>query len=144
MIKFARFACGWLLVCVPFSTALAQYRPEPLNDKEIDELRDAAQEPAARMKLYIEFARDRLTSLEQVRADAKAADRAQQIHDKLQNFLQVYDELNDNIDTFVQRRADLRKPLKQLIEADTEFQAKLRALKTSADASPHTLIEIRH
>jgi len=48
----------------------------------------------------------------------------------------VYDELNDNIDTFVQRRADLRKPLKKLIEADTEFQAKLRALKTSADASP--------
>ena len=29
---------------------------------------------------------------------------------------------------------DLRKPLKAVIEADTEFQAKLRALKSSLDA----------
>jgi hypothetical protein len=43
--------------------------------------------------------------------------------------------LNDNIDTFVERKADLRKPLKAIIEADTEFQARLRALKSSADAN---------
>jgi len=71
-----------------------------------------------------------------MRADPKVTDRAQQTHDKLQNFLDVYDELNRNIDTFVERKADLRKPLKKLIEADTEFQAKVRALKTSADATP--------
>jgi uncharacterized coiled-coil DUF342 family protein len=136
MKKAAKFAGLVLLVCSLFSTAVAQYRQDPLNDKEIDELRDAAQVPETRIKLYIEFARDRLTSLEQMRADPKITDRAQQTHDKLQNFLQVYDELNDNIDTFVQRRADLRKPLKSLIEADTEFQAKLRALKTAANASP--------
>lgn len=136
MSKAAKFAGLMLLVCSLFPTAVAQYRADPLNDQEIDELRDAAQVPEARMKLYIEFARDRLTSLEQMRADPKVTDRAQQTHDKLQNFLQVYDELNDNIDTFVQRRADLRKPLKSLIEADTEFQAKLRALKTAANASP--------
>ena len=135
-MNLAKFAAFWLLLASLFSTAVGQYRQDPLNDKEVDELRDAAQVPEARMKLYIEFARDRLTSLEQMRADPKVSDRAQQTHDKLQNFLEVYDELNDNIDTFVQRRADLRKPLKKLIEADTEFQAKLRALKTSADASP--------
>jgi len=44
--------------------------------------------------------------------------------------------LNDNIDTFVDRKADLRKPLKNILEADTEFQAKLRALKESAAATP--------
>ena len=136
MRKTARVAAAGLLVCFLLPAVLAQYQDEPLNDKEIDELRDAAQVPEARMKLYIEFARDRLTSLEQMRADPKVSDRAQQTHDKLQNFLDVYDELNNNIDTFVHRRADLRKPLKKLIEADTEFQAKLRALKTSADASP--------
>lgn len=135
-MKITKFASFMVLLCSLFSTVLAQYRTDPLNDKEIDELRDAAQVPETRIKLYIEFARDRLTSLEQMRADAKVTDKAQQTHDKLQNFLQVYDELNDNIDTFVKRRADLRKPLKSLIEADTEFQAKLRALKTAANASP--------
>jgi hypothetical protein len=117
------------------STVWAQTRRDPLNPNEQDELRDAAQDPGERLKLYILFARTRLTALEQVRSDPKATDRAQQTRDRLQDFLDVYDELNDNIDTFVERKADLRKPLKAIIEADTEFQAKLRALKSSADAS---------
>jgi len=117
------------------STVWAQRRRDPLNPLEADQLRDAAQEPSERLKLYIQFARTRLTSLEQMRADPKVTDRAQQTRDRLQDFLDVYDELNDNIDTFVDRKADLRKPLKTVIEADTEFQAKLRALKSSADAN---------
>ena len=116
-------------------TAWAQTRRDPLNPNEQDQLRDAAQDPAERLKLYIQFARTRLTALEQVRADPKITDRAQQTRDRLQDFLDVYDEMNDNIDTFVERKADLRKPLKSVIEADTEFQAKLRALKNSADTS---------
>jgi hypothetical protein len=51
----------------------------------------------------------------------------------LDDFLLLYDELNDNIDTYVDRKDDIRKPLKVVIEADTEFQAKLRALKDAAD-----------
>src|ERR1700685_2278923 len=117
------------------SSVWAQSRRDPLNPEEQDQLRDAAQAPGERLKLYMLFARTRLTALEQVRADPKATDRAQQTRDRLQDFLDVYDELNDNIDTFVERKADLRKPLKAIIEADTEFQAKLRALKSSADAS---------
>jgi hypothetical protein len=117
------------------STVWAQRRHDPLNPLEQDQLRDAAQEPSERLKLYIQFARTRLTSLEQTRADPKVTDRGQRTRDRLQDFLDVYDELNDNIDTFVERKADLRKPLKTLIEADTEFQAKLRALKSSADAN---------
>jgi hypothetical protein len=129
--KLGRLALGMSLL----STAWAQRRSDPLNPTEQDQLRDAAQDPAERLKLYILFARTRLTALEQVRADPKVTDRAQQTRDRLQDFLDVYDELNDNIDTFVERKADLRKPLKAVIEADTEFQAKLRALKNSADTS---------
>jgi hypothetical protein len=130
------FACLGSVFFLMLSCAAGQSRREPLNPVEIDKLRDAAQEPEARIKLYVEFARERLNALGQVQTDPKATDRAQQIHDKLQNFLDVYDELNDNIDTFVDRRADLRKPLKMVIEADTEFQAKLRALRSSLQANP--------
>ena len=124
-----------IVACSLLSSLWAQRRRDPLNPVEQDQLRDAAQEPSERLKLYIEFSRTRLTSLEQMRADPKVTDRAQQTRDRLQDFLDVYDELNDNVDTFVQRKADLRKPLKTLIEADTEFQARLRALKSSADAN---------
>jgi hypothetical protein len=113
----------------------AQRHRDPLNPVEADQLRDAAQEPSERLKLYIQFTRTRLTALEQMRADPKIIDRGKQTHDRLQDFLDVYDELNDNLDTFVARKADLRKPLKTILEADNEFQSKLRALKSSADAN---------
>jgi len=129
-----KLAC-MMVACSLLSSVWAQRRRDPLNPIEQDQLRDAAQEPSERLKLYIEFSRTRLASLEQMRADPKVTDRAQQTRDRLQDFLDVYDELNDNVDTFVQRKADLRKPLKTLIEADTEFQATLRALKSSADAN---------
>ena len=117
-----------------FSPTLAQRQRDPLTDPEIDQLRDTALEPELRLKLYVGFARARLAALEQARSDPKTTDRGLATHDRLQDFLDVYDELNDNIDTYVERKSDLRKPLKAVIEGDTEFQAKLRALRDDATA----------
>jgi hypothetical protein len=113
----------------------AQRRRDPLNPEEIDQLRDAMLDPDERLKLYVQFSRDRMTKLEQMRSDPKVTERARQTHDRLEDFLAVYDELNDNIDMYVGRKDDIRKPLKIIIEADTEFQSKLRALKNSANTN---------
>jgi len=128
------------LACCVFSLLLSstlwsERRRDPLTPLEIDQLRDTAMEPDLRLKLYVKFARTRLASLEQARSDPKVTNRGQETHDRLQDFLDVYDELNDNIDTYIGRKADLRKVLKAIIEADTEFQAKIRALRDSADAA---------
>ncbi len=117
-------------------TVTAQRRRDPLTGTEIDQVRDTSWEPKLRLPLYVEFARTRLVKLEQVRSDPKVKDRAKQTHDLLDDFQLLYDELNDNIDTYVDRRDDIRKPLKTVIEADTEFQAKLRALKDAANVPP--------
>ncbi len=114
----------------------AQRRHDPLTPLEIDQLRDAARDADTRLKLYVTFARARLDALDKARAEAKPATRGEVTHGRLQDFLDVYDELDDNIDTFVDRKADLRKVLKVILDADNEFQAKLRALKQSATASP--------
>ncbi len=111
----------------------AQRHREPLTQPEIDQIRDASWEPKQRLTLYVQFARVRLVKLEQMRSDPKTKDRARQTHDLLDDFQLLYDELNDNIDTYVDRKDDIRKPLKIIIDADTEFQAKLRALKDAAD-----------
>jgi hypothetical protein len=113
--------------------ATAQRRHDPLNTEEINLLRDAMVEPDQRLKLYVKFARDRMNKLEQMRAVPKTTDRAHQTHDMLADFLSVYDELNDNVDMYVGRKDDIRKPLKLVIEADIEFQSKLRALKDAAN-----------
>ena len=123
------------LVAATWSLLSAQRRRDPLNPLEIDQLRDAMLDPEERLKLYVKFSRDRMTKLEQMRSDPKTTDRARQTHDMLEDFLGVYDELNDNIDMYVGRKDDIRKPLKVIIEADTEFQSKLRALKNSANTN---------
>jgi hypothetical protein len=102
---------------------------------EIDQLRDAMLDPDTRLKLYVKFSRDRMTTLEQMRSNPKTTERGRQTHDMLDDFLAIYDELNDNIEMYVGRKDDIRKPLKVIIEADTEFQSKLRALKTSANTN---------
>ena len=118
------------------SAVQAQRHREPLTQPEIDQIRDASWEPKQRLTLYVQFSRARLVKLEQMRSDPKTTDRARQTHDMLDDFLLLYDELNDNIDTYVDRKDDIRKPLKIIIEADTEFQAKLRALKDAAGVAP--------
>src|SRR5580693_427296 len=117
-------------------TAAAQRHRDPLTQSEIDQIRDVSWEPKQRLALYVSFARARLVTLEQMRADPKTKDRAQQTHDMLDSFLLLYDELNDNLDTYVDRRDDIRKPLKLVIDADTEFQAKLLALRDAANVPP--------
>jgi len=132
----------WLRYCVTLGLlatgigATAQRHADPLTQSEIDQIRDASWEPKQRLTLYVSFARARLVKLEQMRSDPKTKERAQQTHDMLDSFLLLYDELNDNVDTYVDRRDDIRKPLKTVIDADVEFEAKLRALKDAADVSP--------
>ena len=122
-----------ILVCW-LTTAEGQLRrQEPLAPAEIDQLRDAAMEPELRLKLYTQFARARLVSVEELR-NVKTTDRGQQTHDRLREFVDIYDELNENIENFIDRKEDMRKPLKAVIEADNEFQAKLLALKSAPDA----------
>ena len=78
----------------------ADPRRDPLTPPEVDQLRDTAQEPEQRLKLYVKFARARLETLDKARTDPQVTDRGQAIHDRLQDFLDLFDELNDNVDTF--------------------------------------------
>jgi hypothetical protein len=126
-------ACTCLgLVALIAVAASAQRHRDPFTQPEIDQIRDASWEPELRLSLYVKFARARLVALEQMRSDPKTKDRPRQTHDRLDDFLLIYDELNDNIDTYIDRKNDIRKPLKAIIEADTEFQAKLLALRDAA------------
>lgn len=127
------FSCLIVLLLVAASSGIAQRKRDPLTQSEIEQVRDTSWEPKLRLPLYVQFARTRLVKLEQVRSDPKVTDRAKQTHDLLDDFQRLYDELNDNVDTYVDRHDDIRKPLKTIIDADTEFQAKLRALKDAAD-----------
>ncbi|MGD0271694.1 MAG: hypothetical protein ABSB14_21675 [Candidatus Sulfotelmatobacter sp.] len=115
------------------AAAPAQHHRDPFTQSEVDEIRDTSWQPQLRLPLYVKFARARLTAMEQMRSDPKTKDRPRQTHDKLDEFLLIYDELNDNIETYIDRKDDIRKPLKAIIEADVDFKGRLRTLKEAAD-----------
>jgi chromosome segregation ATPase len=116
---------------------------DPLNSKEADQLRELSQEPDKRLKVMLQFARARLATIAQLRGDAKlAADRGSQIHNLLEDFTKLMDEVGDNIDDYAARHADLRKPLREVIEADSEFQLTLRTIKEQGPGAGSAANEI--
>jgi hypothetical protein len=119
-----------LLVAVSVS---AQRRHDPLNEKEIDDLRETAQDPPKRMKLLITYAKARMDMIEHMRTDPKlAGENSEGIRKLLEDVATLVDEIDDNLDMFNQRTEDLRKPLKSIIEMDSDFQLKLRTIKEAS------------
>lgn len=129
-----------LFVLLVLTVIASARRRDPLTEAETDQLREAAQEPFKRLKLYIQFTEARLTSIDELRADAKEANgRGRKIHDLLEDFTALIDEINANLDTYQARpltkdeRKDLHKGLKEVITADEKFDQKLNALKSAGD-----------
>ena len=108
---------------------------DPLTEQEVDQMRETADFPNKRLELMIGFARARTKSIQDLRtATSIPPDRAAKTHDLLQDFLALLDEIDDNIDMYGSHKADIRKGLKLLIEADSEWQLQLRQLKEQSPA----------
>jgi len=118
-----------LLVFTWAALATAQKR-DPLNEKEIDEMRESADQPDKRLEFMVKFARARMNAIQELEANAKTAkDRPMQIHDLLEDFTTLLDEIGDNVDMYGSHNADMRKGLTLLVEANSEWQLQLRRLK---------------
>ena len=120
-----------LLLCTLSLPVFAGSR-DPLTTKEVDQLRDAAQDGDKRITLLVRFTTARMLAIQQVLADPKLKDRPKQIHDLLDDFNYLNDELDDNLDMYTRHGDDFRKALKLAIEAYSDWQLKLRALKQNS------------
>jgi hypothetical protein len=128
-----RFATAFVVAALLALPCAAQRRQDPLNNKEIDQLREAAQDPAERIKLLLKFTRARMAVVEQLRANPKLAEADRdKLAQALEDFTDLVDELDNNLSSYDKLSKDLRKPLNEVIAADTEFQMKLKAMKDSS------------
>lgn len=133
-----------LLISLLLPTAHAQLGRDPLNPVEIDALREAKQDPPERLKLYVKYARARVETLGHLLSDPRfAGDRGPQVHDLLQDIGRIIEEMDDNVDMYSDGKYDIRKPLKDVVQADTEFQLKLREVKANASSNPAAGEELR-
>jgi len=140
-----KIATKIIFLLLLLTVAAAARRRDPLTEAETDQLREAAMDPYNRIKLMVKFTEARLVAIDQVRVDPKlAAERGKQIHDLLEDFTSLLDEINDNLDQYEGRPLNkesvkqYHKGLKELIEADARFDLKLRTLKSAAETDPVT------
>lgn len=133
MKRATRSLTAWILLFFLCAPLWAQRKHDPLNDKEVDELRETAQEPDKRMKLYVTFTKARMEMIQHMRTDPKLmGEKGEEMNSLLNDLAVLVDETDDNLDQFNGRSQDLRKPLKLIIEMDSDFQVKLNELKRTS------------
>ncbi len=128
-----------LVIALALGTAYAQ-KHDPLTEKEADQLREYAQEPNKRLHLMVGYAKARMEALQHLRSDQNMATTQQdQISSLLDDVAALVDEIDDNLSAYDSKGEDLRKSLREVIEMDSDFQLKLRAIKDTSEQGPKKL-----
>ena len=109
----------------------AQSKKDPLTEQQIEEVREAGDQPLVRIRLFIGYVDQRAKDIHSINADPIAQNKSVRIHNLLEEFTRLSDDLQDNMDNFDQQHADLRKALKEIIDKTTEWTTILNEPKPS-------------
>ena len=131
-ISLLALCLALLLSCtaVLYSRPLqAQTKHVQLSEADTEKLREYADQPPERIKLYIKFIDERIAGIKQVLAATRPVppDQTAQVHNLMDEFTGLVDELQDNLDGYADHHDDVRKALKQVTEACARWQEALKA-----------------
>src|SRR5580704_3659177 len=116
-----------LLVCT--ACGFAQER-DFLTADEVDQIREI-QEPNARLKLYVVFARQRLALLEQYLAKEKPG-RSALIHDALEDYTHIIEAIDTVSDDALVRKVPIDLGMKEVAATEAEMLTTLQKIQDSA------------
>lgn len=100
----------------------------PLNERQIDQIREAGVFPDQRIRLYTGFVAQKVDEIAALSKRGRSSARTSHIDETLLDLAALTDELSSNLDQYGERKADLRKSLKVLNEALPRWTAALRGL----------------
>jgi predicted nucleic acid-binding Zn-ribbon protein len=96
-------------------------------------MRESAQDPKKRVDLLIAFARERVLAINRLQSSTKAGlDDPGKVEELLSDLAVLIDELDDNLVMYSGHSEDLRRPLRHVLDAEAEFQQKLKTLSDNA------------
>jgi hypothetical protein len=114
-----------LILCVP-----AAAQRDFLTSAETDEVREA-QEPNARLQLYLHFARQRIDQVKSLIASNKPG-RSALIHDLLEDYTNILDAIDTVSDDALKHHKDIALGTKAIQKTEPELLKTLEALQESA------------
>ncbi len=120
----------WLAIVLLFTAAGYAQERDFLTADEVDQVREV-QEPNARLKLYIQFARQRLALLQQYMSKEKPG-RSALIHDTLEDYTHIIEAIDTVADDALVRKAQLDVGMKEVATAEAEMLATLQKIEDSA------------
>jgi len=122
-----------LLVCLLLAAPLAAQR-DFLTADEVEKVRDA-QEPNLRLKLYSQFAQERIDLIKHL-FDKDKAGRSALIHDTLDEYCKILDAIDTVADDALTRRLDVKAGLDAVASQEKQM---LPYLQKVADGHPRDL-----
>jgi hypothetical protein len=112
---------------VPCSLHASFQREDPLSQKEIEELRDTNRMPNERVLAFIRFMDERTETIRKLSAGPRHPGREQDIHDSLEQFTAIADNLEDNLNEYGPRHRDIRKALPKLLRAIDRWSSVIKS-----------------
>jgi exonuclease VII large subunit len=110
-----------------FSSAVhAQRAKDPLTPSQEEQVRAVTDQPDERVKLFVKFIEQRTDAIHHAVLHPATQHPGVQIHDALNEFTSLVDELQDNLDAYDESHDDVRKSLKVLLEHATKWRTALR------------------
>jgi exonuclease VII large subunit len=132
---------GFLQIAIPLaagfflftSAAHAQRSKDPLTPDQEEQVRAVADQPDERIKLYIKFIEQRTDAIHHAVVRPATQHPGREIHDALNEFTSLVDELQDNLDAYDESHDDVRKSLKVLLEHIAKWRTSLQEPKQSPE-----------
>ena len=112
-----------------------EQKPDYVSDEEEDKIRDA-QDPSERIEVYLTLAQTRLDRIEEFRSKPMDPqyDNGAYIDHLLDEYISLTDDLKNWIQDQYDRRGDMRKGLRKVLEMGPKQLDELRHIQASPDA----------
>jgi ABC-type transporter Mla subunit MlaD len=109
----------WMVLAV--SPLFGQSKKDPLTEQQIEDVREAGDQPVQRIKLFVGYVEERSNGIHTLNKEAGAQNKTARLHNLLDEFTRLSDDLEDNMDNFNDEHADLRKELKEVVDKSTQW-----------------------
>jgi hypothetical protein len=116
-----------LFVCALLALPLAAQR-DFLTADEVNQLRETAQDPNERLKLYVHFAKQRVDMAKSLLSKEKAG-RSILVHDALDDYAKIIDALDDVVDEALKHQTDIKPGLALVKSGEAQMLADLQKMQ---------------